>query len=380
MKDKTIKMFKRTFKFSLCMLLVIAIGTAFGATNSVMEQSEMSLTMFKAGLITEPTVFRVKLRIASSRYAYNDMLQNYSGTSLTIIDNFWAVEMYQIDKQDNRSRSDENLFCFVTKKSEAGKTVVEALKDGDWHVALVSLRYSKNPKFRMCCTMDKIEMQENKKPAQTTSEVSAKFTATRLSLIRGRDYQYVQGKIELTLRTELKFFKKPILRVVLLMEESGAHVVRDSIFYEPKTMASYSNYYTTTCTEDANRHYEYGSRHDNNWSIENLTTSQSEVSKDKYRELVYVGIPLKSFDSRYSDSGRYYGSDYNVQSKFGYARFDKNHDASMLGYRIELWYNGICISSYDSINASQRSRLMIPDDWSVFFKHPKKFKYGRIAP
>ena len=60
---------------------------------------------------------------------------------------------------------------------------------------------------------------------------------------------------------------------------------------------------------------------------------------------------------------------------FGYAKFDRDENAKMSGYRIEMWYRGVCVSVYDTIRSGDLKRLQLPEDWHVSFKHPETFKY-----
>ena len=320
--------------------------------------------MFKSGLVTEPTVFKVKVKVASDHYAYNDLIVNYEGTNFDVRAQFWAVYVCPFNSRGDMSR--ERLICFVKKESSVGQTIAEALKDGAYHAALVSLRYSKNEKFRTCCVMDEIELAAN----DASSELTGKFQATRLAIVKGKEDQYIQGKIGLTLRTSLKFFKKPILRVVLLTEENGARVVRDCIVDEPniKMLSSSDTIDNHTTTNGDDNNEPYGVRR----YIEEVSASQSEVSKEKYANVTYVGIPLGGLYLRSVSSG---GFKTRKRDLFGYARFDRDEKATMLGYRIELWYNGSCVSTYDTIRESQLNRLQLPEDWHVSFKYPEKFKY-----
>ena len=93
------------------------------------------------------------------------------------------------------------------------------------------------------------------------------------------------------------------------------------------------------------------------------------MSKEKYGTVTYAGIPLDTQYSR-SISGR-----TKEKYVFGYAKFDRDEKAVLLGYRIEVWYNGACVSVFDTIKASQLNRLQLPEDWYVSFKYPEKFKY-----
>ena len=102
--------------------------------------------------------------------------------------------------------------------------------------------------------------------------------------------------------------------------------------------------------------------------IDEISKNQSEVSKETFANVTYIGLPLGT-QTRLGLKG------YRTQHMFAYAQFSKHENAKMRGYRIEMWYRGGCIATYDTIRASDLKRLQLPEDWHVSFAHPEKFKY-----
>lgn len=329
---------------------------------AALTPSDMSLAMFKSGLVKEPTVFKVKVAIAARE-------GSWWGPSNEVRDQYWAVRVrpYLSRGDDEVSR----LICYVLKDSAAGKTVGNLLKDGAFHIALVKLRYVDREYFSEFCLMDEIEPVSS---GDGDSDVTAKFSATRISVTKSERYDYLQGKIAVSFRSDKKYFKKPILRVVLLTEENGSRVVRDCILDEPNVkmlgdsessyhyLSRYSNSNTTTYGNDNNE--PYGLRR----TIEEISAGQSDVSKEKYKSVTYEGLPL---DTQIRNGVK--GS--RIAHVFGYCMFDKDEEAKMLGYRIEAWQNGKCISHYDTIKSQHLKKFQIPEDWHVSFQYPEKFKY-----
>ena len=364
---------KRGSRLSLCCRLftmALLLGATY-STRSELTPSGMSLAMFQSGRVQETTVFRVKIKVASDWYGWSEFRMR---------DKFWAVYIRPFLSRDDAGVAD--FVCYVNKESEEGKVVSESLKDGNYHAAMVALRYSDGG----YCDLVDIEMLASVEE----SDVSARFSSTRISLSKIRDNQYVQGKIGLSIKTKLKYLKKPIVRVVLLLEENGARVIRDSIMDEPDIkMLNASDsieHYTTTHGDENNEPYSYYRRryveeiaaaqnevaivnkYYRRRYIEEIAAAQNEVAADKYRNISYVGVPLGSHWRKSIKGG-------TKVHDFGYARFDKDEQIKLLGYRIEVWYNGACISTYDTIKDTQLKRLQIPADWHISFKHPEKFKY-----
>ncbi len=102
--------------------------------------------------------------------------------------------------------------------------------------------------------------------------------------------------------------------------------------------------------------------------IEELSTRESEVSKEQYATVSYVGVLLGG-RTRQGINGP------KSISMFGFSKFDKDENAKMIGYRLEMWQKGECVAVYDTIRASALKRLQLPEDWHVSFKSPDKFKY-----
>jgi len=222
----------------------------------------------------------------------------------------------------------------------------------------------------------------------TNSEVKVKFSATRISLTKSTYFDYLQGKVSLSARSSKKYFKRPILRVVVLTDENGARAVRDTIIDEPNLkivddMESsgrfwcrswWSDNWVTKTTTMPDHGYTGSEAIGKNEmdprcrTVSQLSSNQVEVAKAKYSNVTYIGLPL-DVQTRKGLKG------LKQQTMFGYCRFDEDEKATMLGYRLEVWQNGECIAYWDSIRASDIKRLELPEDWHVSFAHPEKFKY-----
>ena len=340
-------------KMVICALFMAA---ACSPALARMTPSDMSMAMFRSARIKEPTVFKVKVSIASfdsADYQERPPTEDYR-------DHFLCV---RIDPYIARAEiSGAQHYAFVKKESKAGKIVVNALKDGGAHAALVCLRYSDKPDFEGVCVLDQIEMLDT----ALSGEIKVLFSGTRIGITKSKDSDYLRGTISVSLRTRLKVFKRPVLRVVVLSEENGSRVVRDSIMDEPNIKVIEESdtllQKTTTAGNEENeppRWQRY---------IEEISKNQSEVSKEIFSNVKYEGLPLDLQERRGLNG-------YRTQHIFGYAQFDKHENAKMLGYRIEMWYRGSCIAEYDTIRTSDLKRLQLPKDWHVSFAHPEKFKY-----
>ena len=321
-----------------------------------MTPSDMSMAMFKSARIKEPTVFKAKVAIAD----WDSVWYQERGPRENFRNQYLAVRIHPYSAQMEQSAA--RHLGYVKKNSEAGKIVAEKLKDGGIHAALVCLRYSDKPDFEGVCVLDEIEMLEE----GDSQEITAKFTATRISVTKSKECDYLQGKIGVNIRTPLKFFKRPVLRVVVLSEENGSRVVRDSIMDEPNLKVTDGSDTIQRCTTTAGNDENEPPRYER--YIEEISKNQSEVAKETFANVTYVGLPLDTQTRRGLKGSR-------TQHMFGYARFDKDENAKMLGYRIEVWYRGGCVATYDTIRASDLKRLQLPEDWHVSFKHPEKFKY-----
>ena len=342
---------------------IIAAFCAMVALVSTAEMvpSDMSMAMFMSGRIQEPTVFKVEMAIAPWDYNILPTLTD-KFTEDECRNLFWAVRLRPF-----RSRSDHGLpwsiTCCVKKNSEAGNIIKEALKDGGWHAAHVQMRYSSDPKCSKCCVIDEVEMLAAEKP----SDIKVRFSNTRIGVVKSKGYDYIQGTITATISSKLKYFKKPVLRVVLMTDENGSRVVRDVLIDEPnvKMMGTSESLrqYTTT---DGNRGNEpcMITRY-----IEELSSSRSEVAKAQYAKVSYVGLPMGS-QLGHGVKG------WKLRNMFGFAKFDRDENARLVGYRLEMWYDGNCIAVHDTIGPGAIKRLQIPEDWHVSFKYPDKFKYS----
>ena len=218
------------------------------------------------------------------------------------------------------------------------------------------------------------------------SEVKAKFSTTRIGVTKSADFHYLQGKISVSYKSASKFFKKPILRVVVLTEENGARAVRDTIMDEPNLKIvsdresdggywceSWWNNNWVTKTTTMPEHWDSDSIGKNVpdprcRTIAEISSNQVEVAKAKYAVANYLGLPL-DVQVRQGLKGT------KFQTMFGYCRFNWNEGVKMLGYRLEVWQGGQCVAYWDSISASEIAKYEIPEDWHVSFAYPDKFQY-----
>lgn len=333
--------------------LLVVLGLCGQFLFGELVPSDMSMAMFNSGRVQEPTVFKVRIRVASEHYVWNDQMDKCR-------QQFWAVRMRPFRSRDDAGRT--GFHCYVKKESDAGKVVAEALKDGAEHAALVRIRYSDKQEFNLCCVMDEIEMIVD----DVSDDLKVKFGATRIGVTKSKEYDYLQGKIAVTIKSKLKVFAKPILRVVLLTDENGSRVVRDAIVDEPDVkVISQSDSIERDTTTAGNDQNEPSFWHK---YIEEISANQSEVTAERFKSVTYVGLPIGT-EVRSGLKG------LRTQHMFGYCKFDKQENAKMLGYRIEMWYKGGCVAVHDTLRPSDRKKLQIPEDWHVSFKHPQKFKY-----
>jgi hypothetical protein len=326
-----------------------------------MVPSDISMAMFMSGRIQEPTVFKVKMSISPMDYSvFGSLSGRFSEDECRKL--FWAVRVRPY-KYRNDSGFGGSIVCVVKKNSEAGNIIKEKLKDGGWHGALVQMRYSSNPQCRECCVIDEVEMLVSEKP----SEIKVRFANTRVGVTKGKDYDYLQGTITAIISSKNKYFKKPILRVVLLTDENGSRVVRDVLVNEPNLQMVGSSdtltRFTTTSGNSENEPWDAKRQY-----IEELSSNQSEVSKEAYAKVSYVGLPLGT-QIGYGIKGS------KIRTMFGFSKFDKDENAKLIGYRIEMWQNGGCVAVHDTLSSGIIKRLELPEDWHISFKHPNKFKY-----
>lgn len=334
----------------------MVLAMACCQASAKMVPSNMSMAMFRSARIKEPTVFKTKVVIAD----WDSIWYQERGPRENFRNQFLCVRVYPFLEKSEQSGS--RHYAFVKKNSEAGKIVADTLKDGGVHAALVCLRYSDKPDFEGVCVLDEIEMLEER----LSQEITVKFSGTRIGITKSKGSDYIQGKIAASIRTSLKVFKRPVLRVVVLSDENGSRVVRDSIMDEPNVKVLNDSdtllQHTTTAGNEENeppRWQRY---------IEEISKNQSEVSKETFANVTYVGLPL-DIQARRGLKG------WRTQHVFAYAQFGKQENAKMIGYRIEMWYRRGCVASYDTIRASDLKRLQLPEDWHVSFAHPEKFKY-----
>ena len=336
--------------------IVVLVAITSVQALAKMTPSDMSMAMFRSARIKEPTVFKAKVAIApwdSVYYEERGPVEDFRNQFLAV-----RVQPYNARMEQSAARH----FCFVKKSSEAGNVVASALRDGGIHAALVSLRYSDKPDYEGVCVLDEIEMLEYGE----ATDISVKFTSTRISVVKGKDRDILQGKISARISTSKKFFNRPVLRVVVLSEENGSLVIRDSIMDEPNIkvigVSDTVSRYTTTEGNDQNEPPPYER------FIEEISKNQSEVSKEVFSTVTYNGLPLGLREKRTISGAK-------IVHEFGYAMFDRDENAKLLGYRLEMWYRGSCLAVYDTIKPAQIKKLQLPDDWHVSFSYPDKFKY-----
>ena len=171
-------------------LLLIGMCICSNILHGGLTPSDMSMAMFKSGLVKEPTVFKVMISVAGHDYCWDYQIDKFR-------DQFWAVRMRPVHSKDDLGRT--GLYCYVKKSSEAGQIVADALKDGGEHTALVQVRYSDKSEFDRCCVMDAIEMVAT----EGSGEIKAKFGATRISVTKSESYDYLQGKIVVSIKSKL---------------------------------------------------------------------------------------------------------------------------------------------------------------------------------
>lgn len=339
-------------------MMVMAFVMASCVSMAEMVPSDMSLAMFISGRVQEPTVFKVKIAVTPWDGCYTGAFNGkFSEDECRNL--FWAIKLRPF-----RYRDDHGLMppitCYVKKSSKAGAIVKDALKDGGYHAALVQMRYSSDQQMNTCCMVDEIEILAAESP-----DITVKFSGTRLGVVKSKGYDYIQGTITANVRSKLKFFKKPVLRVVLLTEENGSRVIRDIIVNEPniKMMEASDTLSHFTTTEGNSQNESWALKY-----IEELSANQSEVSKAQYAKVSYVGIPLGGHWGHGVKGAKW-------RNMFGFSKFDKDENAKMVGYRLEMWQKGECVAVYDTISASAIKRLQLPEDWHISFKYPDKFKY-----
>ena len=250
-----------------CIFVISVLASMCGFCE--LTPGDMSLAMFKSGLIKDPTVFKVKVAVAD----HNEWTW-WSGHPLYgSRDQYWTLRVRPF--ADRGEAGNARIICFAKKDSDAGKTVAQYLKDGSFHSVNIQIRYLENSQYDECCVVDALEPLVG----EVSSEVVAKFGATRISVTKNEFKDYLQGKIAVSFRTKLKYFKKPILRVVLLTEENGSRVVRDCIIDEPNVkMVSESDSMdrnTTTAGNDLNEP-PFWHRY-----VEEISQTQSEVAAAK---------------------------------------------------------------------------------------------------
>ena len=320
-----------------------------------MTPSDVSLTMFRSVRMVEPTVFSVKVAISdwdSIGDAYQ--MRKYR-------DQYYAIGVIPIERDRNQRFT--SFTCFAKKDGKVGEIIFDSLKDGKWHAAYVKLRHSKQQNFENICLLEEIEIVGSYKTEETDNskenEIEAKFGTTRLSIIHGRDIDYLAGRISLRIKTKLKYIKKPVLRVVVLTEEAGILEVNDAILPSKDVKGISESFSRRDWREGAEIAKE-------------ISLEQTEVASSSYANAIYSGLRLgKSF--RTSIRG---GKLYDL---IGYLKLSRDKKCNLVGYRIELWHKGRCVEFYDTIKQATIKKYELPDDWYVSNKYASKYKYTTLV-
>lgn len=344
----------------------------FGSTVS----SGVSLPVFMSTQMVEPNVFTANASITDWDYSIPYILRE------NFRDKLYAVRITPCENVPNQ-RFRNGYYCFAKKDAPVGKAVFDALKDGQAHLVRVKLRHCllKDLNFgsmmtisrvrdgvvyqsdtsEKICVIDSIEIQRAK--AKEAQEIEAKFTKTRLSMVQSKDMDYLQGTITARIKSKAKYFKKPVLRVVVLTEERGTLYFNEMIMkdvgvnklprYSFDSESSFGNIGST--------------------SIEEISYSQTQVSLSAYSTVSYSGYTLDDENNFSSSSFRSRGRKQRATT--GYIKFKLDQEAKVIGYRIEMWHNGMAVSSYDSMRENLLKKFDLPEDWYISNKYTQKFKY-----
>lgn len=316
-----------------------------------MTPSDVSLTMFRSAQMTEPTVFCAKVAISD---------WNYIGDAYQMRqfrDQYYAIRVMPIKREQNQSFT--SFVCFAKKDGNVGSLVFNSLKDGHWHVALIKLRHSTRQDYENICMLDEIEIVESYKSEDADSlkenEIDVKFSTTRLSVVNGRNVDYLAGRIAARIKTKLKYIKNPVLRVVVLTEEAGSLEVHQTILSNKEVSSSLREWYQERVK-----------------TAKEISLEQTEVASSACANLVYSGVNLGG-STRLGIRGP------KGYSLIGYARFERDKKYKVIGYRIEMWYKGKCVEFFDTIKQSILKKYELPEDWYVINKYTSKFKYMTLV-
>ena len=83
-------------------LLLIGMCICSNILHGALTPSDMSMAMFKSGLVKEPTVFKVMISVAGHDYCWDYQIDRFR-------DQFWAVRMRSVHSKDDLERT--GLYC-----------------------------------------------------------------------------------------------------------------------------------------------------------------------------------------------------------------------------------------------------------------------------
>lgn len=403
---KRFNRFKELYMFSSIRSVAVSIVSVMAFTFSALASegfgstvsSGVSLPVFMSTQIVEPNVFTANISIADwENYSIPYVLRE------SYRDKLYAVRITHNENQPNQlSRS--AYCCFAKKDTPVGKLVFDILKDGQMHLVRVKMRHClikdlncgpmrpgtrirdgvvyRTESDQKICIIESIEVIQKNDTLQSKSkwvqEIDAKFTKTRLSMVQSKDMDYIQGTISARIKskTKSKYIKKPILRLVVLTEENGALHVNEMIMKDVG-VNKLPRYIVDSGFENSENQ---------SLSIEELSYNQTQVSLSTYSNVSYYGYTLedpnsysvstyRSRDGRSRSYITYRSSDKKSRTPTGYIKFKLDQEVKMIGYRIEMWNNGVSVSSFDSMRDNVLKKFDLPEDWYISNKYTQKFKY-----
>ena len=101
-------------------LLLIGMCICSNILHGALTPSDMSMAMFKSGLVKEPTVFKVMISVAGHDYCWDYQIDKFR-------DQFWAVRMRPVHSKDDLGRT--GLYCSRNRR-KPGKLWPMHLKMG----------------------------------------------------------------------------------------------------------------------------------------------------------------------------------------------------------------------------------------------------------
>lgn len=178
---------------------------------------------------------------------------------------------------------------------------------------------------------------------------TVRFPVPTLAVTRaktGRNY-FVHGPCRVDMSFAAGHVKKPLLRIVCLVEIDGELVWMDGLWDRPGTNKTLSRSDAAAAFKTAGRD-----------SVCGEARCVSEVMPE-------VGVgPYQSAS---------YGEADNAK---GFFRLDQAGDVKLLIYRFEVWQAGVLAGVWESPRTGL-GKYDIPPDWSVRGRHQRKFKYIR---